>query len=66
MKKFEGALLTPEKTNFYIQRFYKFFHYDQHEYLYPKELLYHIGYHEIRSLFKATKNKKQLLAQCFL
>lgn len=66
MKKFEGDLLTPEKTDFYIQRFYKFFHYDQHEYFYPKELMYHIGYHEIREIFNNSNNKKQLLAQCFL
>jgi hypothetical protein len=42
MYRFEGDLLTLEKLDFYIQRFYKFFHYDQHTYFYPKELMYHM------------------------
>jgi len=63
---FYGNLLTQRKADFYYQRFYKFFHYDQHKYFYPKELMYHIGYHEIREMFCVSDNKTQLLAQCLL
>ena len=66
LKKFEGDLLTDDKANFYYERFYKFFHYDQHKYFYPKELMYYIGYHEILKLFRNSENKGNTLIQCLL
>lgn len=66
LKKFEWDLLTDEKARFYYERFYKFFHYDQHEYFYPKEMMYYLGYNGILELFRSSKNKKQLLTNCLL
>lgn len=66
LKKFEWDLLTDEKARFYYERFYKFFHYDQHEYFYPKEMMYYLGYNGILDLFRNSDNKKQLLASCLL
>ena len=66
LKKFEWDLLTDDKARFYYERFYKFFHYDQHEYFYPKEMMYYLGYNGILELFRNNSNKKQLLANCLL
>ncbi len=66
LKKFEWDLLTDQKAKFYYERFYKFFHYDQHEYFYPKEMMYYLGYNEILALFKNSSNKKQLLTSCLM
>jgi len=66
LKKFEWDLLTDEKAKFYYERFYKFFHYDQHTYFYPKEMMYYLGYHKMVELFDTSTNKKQLLVNCLL
>lgn len=66
MKRFDGPLFSDQKAHFYFERFYKFFHYDQHEYFYPKELMYYLGYESIRKLFAHAADKKQLLTQLFL
>ena len=66
LKKFEWDLLTDQKAKFYYERFYKFFHYDQHTYFYPKEMMYYLGYNAILDLFKTSTDKKQLLANCLM
>lgn len=66
LEQFEGDLLTDEKADFYYQRFYKFFHYDQNEYFYPKEMLYYLWYDSMRQLFIWSTHKNQLLADCLL
>ena len=66
LKKFEWDLLTDDKARFYYERFYKFFHYDQHEYFYPKEMMYYLGYHKTVDMFAASDHKRQLLASCLL
>lgn len=66
MEEYEGSLLTEEKARFYFERFYKFFHYDQHEYFYPKELMYYLGYNQIRLMVKESLNPTQLLTQLLL
>lgn len=66
LQLFEWDLLTPDKAMFYYHRFYKFFHCWQTQYLYPKELMYYIGYRQMLELFKNSSNKQQLLANCLL
>ncbi len=66
LERFEWDLLTKQKSEFYYQRFYKFFHYNQNEYFYPKEMLYYLGYDGMRQLFMWSTHKKQLLANCLL
>ncbi len=66
MKRFGGDLIDDATAHFYFERFYKFFHYDQHEYFYPKEMMYYLGYEEIRKFFVHASDKKQLLTQLFL
>ena len=66
LRSFEWSLLTDDKADFYYQRFYKYFHYDQHTYMYPKELMYYLGYRWVLQLFDTSKNKKSLLAQALL
>lgn len=66
LQKFEWNLLTDEKAKFYYERFYKFFHYDQHMYFYPKELMYYLWYHETLDLFRKTQDKWDMLIQCLL
>jgi hypothetical protein len=66
LEMFMPDLISTEKIDFYFQRFFKFFHYDQHQYFYPKELMYHLGYNEIRQLFRQADDKKQLLTQLLL
>lgn len=66
LKKFEWELLSDEKAEFYYQRFYKFFHYDQATYFYPKEMMYYLGYRGVLDLFRSSQHKKQLLAECLL
>ena len=66
LKGFEGDLLSNEKADFYFQRFYKFFHYNQHTYFYPKEMMYYLGYRKILQLFTEARDKKQRLALALL
>jgi len=66
MQRFEGDLINDRTAHFYFERFYKFFHYEQHEFFYPKEMMYFLGYEEIRKLFVHASDKKQLLTQLFL
>ncbi len=66
LQKFEGDLLTDQKASFYYERFYKFFHYDQHMYFYPKEVMYYLWYHGILDLFNSSQDKWDLLIQCLL
>lgn len=66
MQKFEWSLFSKKKAAFYYERFYKYFHYNQHTYMYPKELMYHIWYTTIREMFAESSDKKQLLVQCLL
>ena len=66
LKSFEWDLLTDDKAKFYYERFYKFFHYDQHTYMYPKELMYYLGYQEMRTMFANSQHKQELLASCLL
>lgn len=65
-RKFYRSLLTKRKANFYVQRFYKFFHYDQCEFLYPKELMYYLWYKGMLDLFASSSDKSCLLARCLL
>lgn len=51
LRHLESSTITDDKINFYYQRFYKYFHYDQHTSLYPKELLYYLGYNQIREAY---------------
>ena len=66
LKSFEWDLLTPTKADFYYQRFFKYFHYDQTTYMYPKEMMYYLGYRWILQLFNVSQNKKALLTQALL
>ncbi len=66
MLEFEWDLLSDKKAKFYYERFYKFFHYEQHTHFYPKEMMYYLGYQWVRELFNASNNKKRLLVECLL
>lgn len=66
MEEYEWSLLTEEKAKFYFERFYKFFWYNQHEYFYPKELLYYLWYNQIRTMMKESSDSTQLLTQLLL
>lgn len=55
-----------EKIDYLHQRFYRFFPYEQNKFLYPKELLYQIGYDNILQSFKKAENKDSLLAKYLL
>ncbi len=54
------------KVKYFYNRFYKFFHYAQNKYLYPKELTYEIWYKNIINNFKKTSDRKKLCAKYFL
>ncbi len=66
IKRLEDPYVTNEKGHFYYERFYKFFHYEQHEYFYPKEMMYYLGYESVRKLFVHAADITQLLTQLFL
>jgi hypothetical protein len=51
LRHLESPTITDDKIDFYYQRFYKYFHYNQHTALYPKELLYYLGYNQIREAY---------------
>lgn len=66
MEWYEWSMLTEEKARFYFERFYKFFDYKQHDFFYPKELMYYIWYNTIREMMKESNNPTQLLTQLLL
>lgn len=59
LRQLGSIKITDNKIDFYYQRFYKYFHYDQHTALYPKELLYYLGYSQIREAYcKVSEDQK--------
>lgn len=60
-KRLESNQITDDKIDFYYQRFFKFFHYDQHTFMYPKELMYYLGYNQIREKFCSTPDADKVL-----
>lgn len=65
-KEFEKQSISNQKIFYFFERFYRYFHFNQHTYLYPKELLYYEWYINILNLFRSISNKWKMLAKLFL
>lgn len=54
---FEWEDITDAKVDFFFERFYKYFRYDQHKYFYPKELIYYVWYNKMLEWFTNAWDK---------
>lgn len=64
--RFEGNLMSDVKARYYFNRFYRYFHFDQHKYMFPKELMYALGYDGTLAKMRKADDKQQCLVDLLM